>query len=155
MFGRVSNPASGTALTAAWRMAPSEHDWHRLIPSAVARMAVKNDCQSQGGGAPMTTQEPPGLSGVDLIAAERRRQITEEGYDTAHDLGHADELAIAASIYATPSNARVAEWRGRPGAPMNWPWDPPYWKPTPENRIRELVKAGALIAAAIDAMSRG
>lgn len=31
-----------------------------------------------------------------------------------------------------------------------WPWDDKYWKPTPEDRIKELSKAGALIAAQID-----
>ena len=29
-----------------------------------------------------------------------------------------------------------------------------WWKPTPKNRVRELVKAGALIAAEIDRLQR-
>ena len=34
---------------------------------------------------------------------------------------------------------------------MNHPlWDDTWWKPTPDNRIKELIKAGALIAAEID-----
>lgn len=33
--------------------------------------------------------------------------------------------------------------------PHDWPFDPPSWKPGAD-RIRELVKAGALIAAEID-----
>jgi hypothetical protein len=35
-----------------------------------------------------------------------------------------------------------------------WPWDKGWWKPTPDNRIRELEKAGALIAAEIDRLQR-
>jgi hypothetical protein len=31
-----------------------------------------------------------------------------------------------------------------------WPWSKHWWKPTPNDRVRELVKAGALIAAEID-----
>ena len=31
-----------------------------------------------------------------------------------------------------------------------WPWNGSYWKPTPDDRIKELTKAGALIAAEID-----
>ena len=31
-----------------------------------------------------------------------------------------------------------------------WPWDLEWFKPSPYDRIRELVKAGALIAAEID-----
>lgn len=34
-------------------------------------------------------------------------------------------------------------------APDAWPWDPSWWKPSPDP-IRNLVKAGALIAAEID-----
>lgn len=35
-----------------------------------------------------------------------------------------------------------------------WPWDKSWWKPTPDDRIRELIKAGALIAAEIDRLQR-
>lgn len=40
------------------------------------------------------------------------------------------------------------------GAPAGWPWHPKWWKPTPDDRIRELAKAGALIAAEIDRLQR-
>jgi hypothetical protein len=33
------------------------------------------------------------------------------------------------------------------------PWGESWWKPTPEDRVRELVKAGALIAAEIDRLA--
>jgi hypothetical protein len=39
------------------------------------------------------------------------------------------------------------------GAGRLWPWDPSWWKPSPDP-IRNLVKAGALIAAEIDRLQR-
>jgi len=35
-----------------------------------------------------------------------------------------------------------------------WPWHPLQWKPTPKDRVRELVKAGALIVAEIERLQR-
>lgn len=105
------------------------------------------------------------VSGIDLIAAERERQIAAEGWSIEHDDEHEyDEMAQAAACYATPprlrKNARVVV-PGSTRSPSTtvkcvkgWPWDAEWWKPTPDNRIRELVKAGALIAAEIDRLSR-
>jgi hypothetical protein len=36
--------------------------------------------------------------------------------------------------------------------PWPWPWASRYWKPDAD-RVRELEKAGALIAAAIDSIT--
>lgn len=85
--------------------------------------------------------------GVQMIADERLRQLKVEGWDADHDRGQYDRLALAAVCYAVPSV-------NRPSSFMDafWPWDSEWWKPTPADRIRELVKAGALIAAAIDSM---
>jgi hypothetical protein len=81
------------------------------------------------------------MTGIERIAVERQRQRDVEGWDAEHDRGHGEELALAGACYAAPHYA-----------PEVWPWDPQWWKPTPENRIRELEKAGALIAAAIDSL---
>ena len=35
-----------------------------------------------------------------------------------------------------------------------WPWREGEWKPTPDDRVRDLAKAGALIAAEIDRIQR-
>ena len=32
----------------------------------------------------------------------------------------------------------------------HWPWSETYWNPNPNDRIHNLVRAGALIAAEID-----
>lgn len=95
------------------------------------------------------------MTGAERIAAERRRQIQVEGYDTDHDTAHDEgELALAAACYATPpglySRSQGQPWHGNP--PQGWPWDARYWKPG--DRIRELEKAGALIAAEIDRLQR-
>ena len=106
---------------------------------------------------------PETANGVGLIAWERLRQQTAEGWTPEHDdIEHqAGELASAAVAYAlAPGSAQRMEPNGDPRVPDAWPWDPEWWKPkwTPaasrDGRIRELVKAGALIAAEIDRLQR-
>ncbi len=94
-------------------------------------------------------------TGIELIAEERQRQIEKEGWTTAHDDEHIDgSIAKAAACYATPTDERnMGNWI-EGVFPALWPWDLKWWKPTPENRIRELQKAGALIAAEIDRLQR-
>ena len=96
--------------------------------------------------------------GVALIAAERDRQPAEEGYDVEHDRGRAGQLAAAGAAYAF-GQGDALEHAGTPGGrhyldsvPAGmWPWDWSYWKPS-RSAVRTLVKAGALIAAAIDSL---
>ena len=91
--------------------------------------------------------------GTELIAEERQRQIEVEGWTKEHDAEHTnDSLAFAAVCYAIPSVYRTYSYcpLRKERVPDFWPWDMEWWKPTPDNRIRELVKAGALIAAEID-----
>lgn len=81
-------------------------------------------------------------TGIELIAEERQRQVEVEGWTPEHDAEHTDdELAKVAAVYAAPGRlrSRVRIW------PEDWDF-----KPTPNDRIRELQKAGALIAAEID-----
>lgn len=84
--------------------------------------------------------------GADLIREERRRQIEQEGYDDMHDRHHTPQvLCRAATGYALhedPSKL-VAD-----AAANLWPWSNEFWKP--KDHLRNLVRAGALIAAAID-----
>ena len=89
-------------------------------------------------------------TGIELIAAERKRQVEAEGYSQEHDDSYQyNELACAASWYAMPSVTRDA----LEVSDMDfWPWRKQFFKPG--DRLRELVKAGALIAAEIDRMQR-
>lgn len=87
-------------------------------------------------------------SGAELIASERQRQINNEGWNTSHDLKHKKgELAQAAMVYAMPLKIRSVLQPTK-----LWPWNLKYWKPG--ERIDELTKAGALIAAEIDRLQQ-
>ena len=92
-------------------------------------------------------------SGIALIAAERQRQIDAEGWTAEHDDGHEawPGLAQAAACYANEAWMPLTESHRKP--PRGWPWEPQWWKPTGDP-IRDLVKAGALIAAEIDRRQR-
>ena len=88
-----------------------------------------------------------------MIAAERRRQIEVEGYTPAHDAeqmpGH---LIHAAWCYLGDLTVGGADFTEAEHfeVPDGWPWEAGAWKPTPDDDVRQLVKAGALIAAEID-----
>jgi len=95
-------------------------------------------------------------TGVECIATERQRQIDVEGYDPEHD-EDAEALALAAVAYALPDGP-MSYWIGGRAVEADalrsvlWPWDDDAWKP--KDTLRNLVRAGALIAAAIDALAR-
>ena len=114
------------------------------------------------------------LSGIELITKERERQITKEGRTPEHDDEHErGELASAAVCYASPFQPFVLdkrrdyyqfidayppswsqEWNKRRYSNAGW-GDLVENKDLPMNkRIRNLVKAGALIAAEIDRLQR-
>lgn len=95
-------------------------------------------------------------TGIELIAEERQRQIKKEGWTAEHDVEHKEgELANAAAYYAMTEDMIDFidnEW----GNDMHlhiWPFELKWLKRTPENRVRELQKAGALIAAEIDRLN--
>lgn len=116
---------------------------HNRISAAIAGLRVARDLSRDG--VPVA---PDGADGVSRIAAERRRQIEVEGWTAEHDADittdgewhTSGQLAKAAACYAV-------------GDPAGWPWGAAWWKPG-ASRIRELEKAGALIAAEIDRLLR-
>lgn len=103
------------------------------------------------------------MTGVEMIAAERQHQIDEENYTVEHDAGHTDgELAKAAACYAVHAGTGLSgRWGCPPGdpytgaryKPLGWPFELRFWKPT-DDPVRDLAKAGALIAAEIDRLHR-
>lgn len=107
-------------------------------PTDVARIALE------------AVHAPP--SGAELIAAERVRQIIGEGWTPEHDLGHpSGHLALAGRTYLTVAAAQLIS--EAPAAtimpvPPDWPFDADWWKPGTVDR--NLIRAGALIAAEID-----
>lgn len=93
------------------------------------------------------------MTGIERIAAERKRQIEAEGWTAAHDLQHRHgELAMVACAYALPwaidingeydcDSERLFRASG---------WADKYYKSLRQPRLRQLEIAGALIAAEID-----
>lgn len=84
---------------------------------------------------------------ISLIRVERKRQIEEEGYTPEHDQEHQEHeaLVLAGASYEMEPKHRIKD------VPLCWPFAPSLYKPS-EDRIRELVKAGALYMAAKDLM---
>jgi hypothetical protein len=104
--------------------------------------------------------------GVRRIAAERQRQMDEEGWSPEHDATHGPGvLTRAAQVYLMEADfhARHPEWANRDqeslrrdalrpddhGFESPWPWSAEDFKPSCDP-VRDLEKAGALIAAEID-----
>jgi hypothetical protein len=95
------------------------------------------------------------ITGAQLIVAERERQIVIEQWTAEHDDDHTDgSLAQAAASYAlggsTITNidaSRVIDI---------WPasWGAEDKRIADKSRVRQLVVAGALIAAEIDRLLR-
>lgn len=114
-------------------------------------------------------------SAIELIAEERERQIKVEGWSELHDDAHTNfEISAAAACYTAANVSKhledrfstnqspLAEFKvyrftefkgGKIGWTNGWPWDRKWWKPS-KDPIRNLVKAGALIAAEIDRLQR-
>jgi hypothetical protein len=109
------------------------------------------------------------------VYVERHRQVTEEGFDAAHDDGAdpgAHERAAACYAFAAAQPDRLAPfvetsakqpregrlgWIVRETLILMWPWATQWWKPqtdAPDWKRRCLVKAGALILAAIERHDR-
>ena len=103
------------------------------------------------------------LTGVERIAAERKRQIEEEGFDAAHDVQHANgSMSAAAVCYASDEPVYIQDKLANGCTFLDpWPWEIQFDKrphegnvvrydTTFEERVALLAKAGALIAAEID-----
>ena len=98
-------------------------------------------------------------TGIELITEERQRQISKEGWSAAHDDSHkSGQLARAAIEYVMVTlfngwAVSVVDAEGKIKSIHLWPWQKLWWKPSNDN-VRNLVKAGALIAAEIDRIQR-
>lgn len=106
------------------------------------------------------------MNGVECIAAERQRQIEEEGWTAEHDEQHdRGELAAVAALYAIEATGLLDKQAGSAVFAWLYPswWAEHWWRPRKlaweledtesvdeYNAMRCLEKAGALIAAEID-----
>lgn len=102
-------------------------------------------------------------TGIEMMAAERLRHVAAEGWTPEHDDEHETcEMAMAAVAYVIEAiddrNAQcwLGDAAGEDGGPVPavayWPWDLSWWKPA--GPIRNLVKAGSLIAGELDRLLR-
>ena len=83
---------------------------------------------------------------IEAINKERMRQITAEGYFTSRDDEWTKgELGMAAAVYAMPPDERDMSI---------WPFGEKAYRPHQTNRVREIVKAAALIVAEIERLER-
>lgn len=87
----------------------------------------------------------PVIDGASLGAAERRRQVHEEGYTPADDKDRDDLPWVAWSLL----DRAVHDHPNNPDRPpAMWPRSPEEWKA--HNPMRLLIIANAMIAAEID-----
>jgi hypothetical protein len=112
--------------------------------------AIRRDLVLDGFATPMKYESAAPRTGAEMIAVERRQQVEREGWTQHHDDSHRNgELAVSAARYAIQHTKRSAL---KSLLAKNWRWGSCWWKP--KDPIRDLVRAGALIAAEIDRLQR-
>lgn len=76
---------------------------------------------------------------MQLVLAERARQVSVEGWTPEHDDRHTDRsLAFAGGFYLYTSGPDTH-------IPANWPWDPQWWKP--RDQVSNIIRGLALYLA--------
>lgn len=87
------------------------------------------------------------------VQAERRRQITAEGWTPEHDDEHSHgQMARASACYALAGSSAPNDGTAALLVSLAWPWDEQWWKPSTARR--DLVKACALALAEIERLDR-
>lgn len=87
------------------------------------------------------------------VQAERRRQITAEGWTPEHDDQHSHgQMARAAACYALAGSSAPNDGTAALLVSLAWPWDEQWWKPSTARR--DMVKACALALAEIERLDR-
>ena len=98
------------------------------------------------------------MNGIERIAAERQRQILSLNWTSENDDAYNnDELVMVAIHYAAPPLRGIYELISGDDLYKDiWPgtWSDAWDKKGKSTRIRDLEKAGALIAAEIDRLLR-
>lgn len=143
-----NNPKLHPAVQHEGEVQVCQHPFHNYDNDTKAMVSV------------LSMYDPLLHGGAGLIAMERQRQIKQEGWSAEHDDSHTfGELSQAAHAYAEVASAqtRGASADEFPAYMMvaegDWPFDEKCWKPS-SDPVRNLVKAGALIAAEIDRLLR-
>lgn len=85
---------------------------------------------------------------LELVRAERLKQINKHGYTPEHDDDHVDgEIADAAACYANTidSNEELIPY---------WPWEPEYFKKEEKSRKEQIITACGLLMAEWERLER-
>lgn len=90
---------------------------------------------------------------LEKVQEERTRQIETEGWSPEYDsmVNTDEQLATAAACYACPENLRGDFIYGLLSF---WPFDTRWWKPSPLDRKKEIIKAAALLYAEYDRLDK-
>lgn len=88
---------------------------------------------------------------LDSFTKARARQVVNHGFSSGNDDAYAEgQLADAAACYAVAHGATEI--------PESWPWSADWWKPSatnePQDRKRDIEKAGALLLAEWERLDR-
>jgi len=148
-FGRDGNPGYTFPALSMSKLNPRNRDRAGAIPTFCPFCGMKYRA------------DPARRAGEDVLA-ERRRQITAEGWTPEHDDAHdKGELGLAGAAYAAAgamSDSRRNSVSGAFSIINNqtlrdlWPFAHSWWKS--KDRRRDLVRAGALIIAEIERLDR-
>ena len=100
--------------------------------------------------------ERQNATGAGQITTERERQVWDEGWTNEHDDKYTEgQMAVAGGCYAYHSTEPYLgcqqQYRNTL-PPPDWPWDAKWWKPISPSR--DLIRAGALMAAEVDRRKR-
>lgn len=167
-WNRRAPAPSADAAVDAETLDAEQARWQRGIEEVLAKYGPVPDAGGCDSGDPLdytlsqldmflgvereAAAEREALAGAGLIAAERRRQVEAEGWTPSHDDEHDDgAIAAAAAVYA------LTDWQWSVLREHNINSDclfPVEWQHKPKDRLRDLVRAGALIAAEIDRLQR-
>lgn len=87
---------------------------------------------------------------IDAMTIARARQVVNHGFNSTHDdkMNPSNQLSFAAASYAVSDRFKDGE------TPNLWPWDSAWWKPSKENRKRDIEKACALLLAEWERLDR-
>jgi hypothetical protein len=95
------------------------------------------------------------MTGSELIAEKVRTNREHKGYTAEHDDVHDEgELCAASVCYLDRAWLQIQQKSPRQESPPYiWPFEQNAWNPS-DDPVRNLVHAGALIAAEIDRLKR-
>jgi hypothetical protein len=95
-------------------------------------------------------------TGIELIAEERERQISQKGYTLDQD----DQWEEGELLQGAEAFIEASKWHGETDFKRHdldgstWPWDSSFKPGNPVDAVLCLTKAAAMLAAEIDRLQR-